>query len=107
MTFFAVCVDDLIAARALIDTPEKWAKGPGMWGSDRHCAHQALLFRNGAMKAVARAIPFRWKLRQWVVGRWSVLCSANIIRFNDARSTTHADILALFDRAISAAKALS
>lgn len=95
--------DDLIAAKALIDTPEKWAKGPGVWGSDRHCAQQSLLFKGGAMDAVSKALPLAWKLRQWLRGRWSCLSSANIIRFNDDPATTHADIMALFDRAIEAA----
>ncbi len=99
--------DDLIAAKALIDTPEKWAKGPGVWGSDRHCAQQALLFKAGGMDAVSKALPVAWKIGQRLKGRWSCLPSANIIRFNDHPSTTHADIMALFDRAIAATEGRS
>jgi hypothetical protein len=96
--------DNLIAAKALIDTPAKWAKGPAPWGDDRRCAEQALCYRgHGAFDAVAKAIPLGWKVRQWLRGRWSILSSANIIRYNDAPGTTHADIMALFDCAIEAA----
>lgn len=95
--------ESLIAGRLLIDTPEKWAKGPGVWGEDRNCAHQALCQRGtGVMEAICNAIPLRHKIWQWLRGRWSVLESSNIIRYNDHPATTHADIMALFDRAIAA-----
>ena len=98
--------DDLRAARALIDSPDKWAKGPGTWGEGRACASQALQHMGTEPPdAIARALPFRWKLWQWLRGRWSILSSTNIIRFNDNPRTTHADIMALFQRAIDAAEA--
>lgn len=89
--------ENLIAARALIDTPEKWTQGSLRIG-DCLCAMgavQAVLPKNyhglisdtAQFKALQNALPDGFK--------WSVPS------FNDARSTTHADIMALFDRAIS------
>lgn len=89
---------DLIAARALIDAPEKWTQ----------CG---LFEQNGCfcvMGATAKAItgnPRRvggyrvevtaMTLKKSLTGDWPHLAA-----FNDHPSTTHADIMALFDRAI-------
>lgn len=91
--------DDLVAAKALIDTPEKWIKGTfaskGCW-----CAMGAVIsvvcddgryaFERevAAVRALAEEVPDRF-------GR-------NVPFYNDAKTTTHADIMALFDRAIAA-----
>lgn len=91
--------DNLIAARALIDTPEKWHKG-SMSGPGCLCA----------MGAVAKVIGWSYMggtrirshpevehlRKQLPTGWWDVP------KFNDAPETTHADIMALFDRAIAA-----
>lgn len=97
--------DNLIAARALIDTPEKWGKGNDSFPPTRHsgsktdclCAHGAVhVAMNGDWGRDA------WKITDALMtalpDEWS-----NTPDFNDAPSTTHADILALFDRAIEAA----
>jgi hypothetical protein len=98
-------LERLASAKALVGTPEKWAQGPGSWGSGRHCSQQALLDAELGwyQDEFARALPFKYRLRAWFGGYWSCLSSANIIRFNDHSSTTHADVVALFDRSLGRA----
>lgn len=94
-------------ARALIDTPDKWAKG---WcarlangkatyaaDSDAHsfCAVGSLL----------RVPPHnQQKTLEWLNG-FVPSRFHRISLFNDHPKTTHADIMALFDRAIAVAEA--
>lgn len=90
--------NDLIAAKALIDTPEKWGKGSFDLGRGCYCALGALgVAQNGrpwgftdlAAQHLIKSLPKGWA---------SVAC------FNDDFHTTHADVMALFDRAIEAAE---
>ena len=80
--------ENLIAARALIDTPEKWGKGRGFvppaHGMCVLGACSAAGF-NG-VGALTPHIP---------------TFGVSVVSFNDHPATTHSDILALFDRAIS------
>lgn len=95
--------DDLIAARALIDTPEKWIKGVD-FTPDHRCS----------LKAVADATNqpmggFRWSdcenaLIKALPSNLRGHAGHSVVVFNDRPSTTHADIMALFDRAINAAE---
>lgn len=86
--------DDLIAAKALIDTPDKWCKGRMYSRDGRMCAFGALYcgFRSRDEDYVDALMLLN---AQSPKGRLSA--------FNDAPETTHADIMALFDRAIEAA----
>lgn len=91
--------DNLIAAKSLIDTPEKWAQHEYEPRPGCFCvigAVGAVLGKDPDSKLgpeeveLARALP---------------LPSTNpsfVIDFNDDEHTTHADIMALFDRAIAA-----
>ena len=86
---------DLIAARALIETPEKWMKGP--WPEDgRMCVLRAvekvcgLAYGEGPYSPVGKAL--QDQLGVDAIGP-----------YNDLPTTTHADVLSLFDRAIAAA----
>lgn len=102
--------DDLIAAKALIDTPEKWRKD----SSDNHTSCCAILATNriaggmneakaaGLWLALYNALPLTGKYAQAVRGHqdWSGVVVGD---FNDDDATTHADIMALFQRAIDAA----
>lgn len=91
--------DDLIAARALIDTPENWLRDAPENGN-RFCAlgacwhivedHETTLGKLGL--AITKALP-----SSFVPDGSAKLAVA---QFNDAPETTHADIMALFDRAI-------
>lgn len=96
--------ENLIAARALIDTPEKWGKGSKSFPLDTGydgkclCAHGALF----------QALSGNWGRSADVVttALWRVLPNGDwrtTPDFNDHPDTTHADIMSLFDRAIAAA----
>jgi hypothetical protein len=97
--------DDLIAAKSLIDTPEKWAKGTYETRNGCMCALGACrrqVYGNagggssedgelvGDMNPLATAL-----LDALPNGETSVSA------YNDRKLTTHADIMALFDRAIA------
>lgn len=92
--------DDLIAAKALIDTPEKWGKGP----DGLNCPAQGACAMNAcaslsnyaswhATQALEAALPS---------GEWNSKMLP-VAAYNDDPDTTHADIMALFNRAIEAA----
>lgn len=97
-------VDDLRAARALIDTPEKWGKGNGhMLGNvplHKECAVTACYHVCGsvgsryarAVEALERQIPAT--VKPWLRA---------LHRYNDA--TTHADVMSVFYRALAKAEA--
>lgn len=96
--------ETLIAARELIAEPERWTKGRAMEvaedGSVRYCASGALSAAGGHHNEV--------------IENCSACAAADVLTsvlprrlgvsgFNDLESTTHADVLAAFDRAIEAA----
>lgn len=99
-------VADLIAAKALIDTPEKWGKPKNSFfekgadvGSLRSSAMGAIYDVGTQPKSVGyealysaldAAVPESFRLRGAV---------GALMQFNDHPDTTHADIMALFDRA--------
>lgn len=80
-------------ARELLSDPAKWTKR-GEHGP-RYCTVSAVTEVSGgraddrATRALYDALPSRW------AGQY-------VHSFNDDPSTTHADVLALFDRAIAA-----
>lgn len=82
--------DDLRAARALIDSPEKWLKNE-LRRDGCFCAMGAgLEVKNGAvLLAIQGQLPDPY---------------STIPAYNDLPTTTHADIMALFDRAITDAE---
>ena len=117
----------LVAARRLIDTPEKWTTdaiarrrdfspvSPNDLDAVCFCSDGALIRatlgtskrENGSLRwrdqdyagAVAllnAAVPDRWMNAQWG--------EIAFIKFNDDPATTHADVMALFDRAIETAR---
>lgn len=97
--------DDLIAAKALIDTPEKWGKGAYIPREGCYCAL-------GAVAKVADHDPEAAWSDDRVKGLWDALAAAlpgsrDVPTFNDRPTTTHADIMALFDRAIASAESSS
>jgi hypothetical protein len=94
--------EDLIAARALIDTPEKWTKGSWLRRDGTMCAE-------GACRRTGKAAsPLRPHDR--IIALFAALepglpagCDGSIARYNDDPATTHADVMSLFDRAIELA----
>ena len=96
--------ENLIAAKALIDTPEKWGKGYGITPpTNCLCAESACAEAAGSLQllkmlsweALEAALPEPWRTR-------SIEEDMAAHHFNDHPDTTHADIMALFDRAIAA-----
>lgn len=94
-------------AKALIDTPAKWTKGalardaagtrlpwsarPPYDGAVCFCAEGALA------KAAGESLPHRpWMAMQEAVG------TDSLFEWNDEPTTTHAEVMAAFDRAIAA-----
>ena len=110
----SAAADHLRAAKALIDAPERWTKGAFARRADGlmlmrgeswdqascFCAEGAIRrSQNGVLPHVLdafmeRAIPKSFKFEAH---------ARNFVMFNDHPDTTHADIMALFDRAISLA----
>jgi hypothetical protein len=93
--------DDLIAAKALIDTPEKWTKGAFSNGKGCRCAMGAVMTVRGGDSYIARK-PLA-ALRRQLPAEFIREDVFDVSSFNDDTATTHADIMALFDRAISKA----
>lgn len=97
--------DDLIAAKALIDTPEKWCKNKPAWNGQK-CAEAAVATATAghdyrpSLAALCKALPPAFMGAGNAVYAFT---NGAISRFNDSPSTSHADIMALFDRAIAAA----
>lgn len=100
----ATVKENLIAAKALIDTPEKWGRG-------HYEADGCLCALGAARKAFFGTADFS-RLDGWSGDRnpvaQAIKCHLSPVwhgcvdEFNDARSTTHADVMDLFDRAIAA-----
>jgi len=99
----------LIKAKALIDTPSKWCRDSYARDAagekiklvcDPRVVSWCIM---GALRAVAlRCTDRRWETTYTacsdVVRR--VSSPSDFVKFNDDPATTHADIMALFDRAI-------
>lgn len=89
---------DLIAARALIDTPEKWGKGrqcvaPKLPTLCALTAVASITMDGSSEDAVVDALTNA--LPEGFIGL--LLAVAD---FNDASTTTHADVMSLFQRAV-------
>jgi hypothetical protein len=91
-------VEILRAARALIDTPEKWFHAPGDRG---HCAAVAIWCTTPARSSMAPGIPAAQEALLAAVGLTGG--AEEIYEWNDAPGRSHAEVLAAFDRAIEVA----
>jgi hypothetical protein len=97
--------DNLIAARALIDTPDKWTQNEytgfnSALGAQCYCTTGALarVYGKEPSPQSCETGPEYRALRMCLPdGPWF-----GVVEFNDHPDTTHADIMALFDRAIEA-----
>jgi hypothetical protein len=95
MSTLTETIEDLRAARALIADEDNWGKNP-----TRTSPPSKVLCALFAVYAVAgtgseRGAKARDALTRELRGGYTT-----ITQFNDARTTQHADVLALFDRAI-------
>lgn len=102
----------LQTARARIDTEEKWVKGSWTKGGDYDssdksamCVGRAICgirYSNGGagpgevVKALAEEVPEKYRRAGDPFGAFA--------DFNDADETTHADVMAVFDRALAKLK---
>lgn len=103
--------DNLIAARALIDTPEKWTRHTFARNADglpvNNDSEKAVCFCiMGAVGRVtecysAAITPWR-EMTNALREANAITANFGIPHFNDRFDTTHADVLALFDEAIAA-----
>lgn len=99
----ATVKENLIAAKALIDTPEKWSKGD--WSDNGGCLcalGAANLAATGMFDCVKHDLERALEAALPTGFRTTSGNLRLVPRFNDHRDTTHADIMALFDRAIAA-----
>lgn len=89
-------LEQLRAARAVIDTPDKW----GQRVSPRHftgtCAINAVTFAERG--CAERPIHAAWDALIRALGTRTV---EGVFDWNDAPERTHADVMALYDRAIA------
>jgi hypothetical protein len=89
--------DSIAGARALISTPASWCQGNPIIQGRRMTLLGALdraTTRNprALIDAVREALPVGYRY------------AGGIIAFNNAPTTTHADVMGVFDRALDAAK---
>ena len=110
--------DDLREARKVIERPESWTKGQYAKMASGRKAHSPLMQQAVcfcAVGAVCKAVgevdeclPRSRRLTDFLrefVPENKRASLRGIVAYNDRKSTTHADILNLFDRAIAAAEA--
>ena len=88
----------LMEARKLIDTEEKWCKGERQSVSGAMCIVGAIL-----TVEVGDAHSNRLVAGGNTIGAiQQITLPFQVVDFNDAPSTTHADVMAVFDKAIKA-----
>jgi hypothetical protein len=88
---------DLIAAKALIDTPEKWRKHSFGEGSGPFCAMGA------ARKVAGDIYEARFDAMRLALMAKLPWGYTSVSRWNDRKARTHGQVMKLFDRAIAAA----
>lgn len=102
---------DLRAAKALIDTPDKWTKG--VWARDADGADVSVDDVSAAVcfcsfGACKMAVGFDNCVDDMMLALGGAIpegsAAVSTPSFNDHPDTTHADVMALFDRAIAAAE---
>jgi hypothetical protein len=96
----------LIAARALIEAPARWTKGSFARDADGGAypgkGKEVCWCFAGAIFKAANNDADGIAAERFIT---NVTGISNIRRFNDHPTTTHADVLAVFDRAIERARA--
>lgn len=95
----------LIAAKAKIDTPEKWAKNAAAYDEhgypcDRYEGRAVSWCSLGAIDAVID--PCERHGTWWVREALRDIVGLSIAEWNDHPDRTHAEVMAAFDRAIEA-----
>ena len=83
----------LIEARRWLDDPAHWCRVFFEKDTGATCIYGAII-KHGDVLA-----------REWLLDELPTGCERSVMLFNDDLSTTHDDVLALFDRAIGRRKA--
>lgn len=86
--------DALRAAKALIDTPEKWSCRDGAWYRPEETGKRCVVIALTDADSF-NAIPLFKRANGFV---------ADVAKWNDAPERTHADVMQAFDRAIALAE---
>ena len=99
----------LTAARAKIDTPQKWCKAAlakNLLGkSCRHSSESAVQYcAVGAIESLTSRGRFDPVALDAIIALRDALGGGGLQAYNDRPETKHADIMALYDKAISIAK---
>ncbi len=92
--------DNLIAAKELISDPAKWGRGAGPHEDGTMCVLEAVRVAT-TKRPVAYADLSEWKLLAKALPDGDYKTAKFVGGYNDNPSTTHADIMALLDRAIA------
>lgn len=87
--------DRLRRARALIDTPDKWCQGRYHKPTGRHCSLGAMNKAMGRGKSDGFA-------ERALYAAAAEMGDGSVVLYNDTH--THAEVMALFDRAIEIAE---
>jgi hypothetical protein len=105
--------ETLVAARAVIEDPARWNKN-GLYAADERGesapvgSERAVCFCifGAIAKAEGMHEGFQYSSAPGAYVKQAVrdVSELEVTEYNDARSTTHADVLAVFDRAIEAAQ---
>lgn len=93
--------ENLIAARSLIDAPEKWGKGDAYGIITPRGCKCAMVAVSEVCKVDAAFKVTRSALESQLPPGF-ITSSWPVVDFNDHSDTTHAEIMSLFDRAIAA-----
>lgn len=95
-------LETLIAAREKIKTPEKWTQGAyaRVASGDSTAYRDPAATAYCAFGAICAAAPSAWDEGGCVLALRATRARDSLVRWNDAPGRTHAEVLALFDKAI-------
>ena len=96
-------VEQLRAARALVDSPRRWWQFGGHNSGEHDCTCAGLALTQIADDAGDR----ERRAREFFARTVGLTSGPDIFDWNDAPERTHADVLAAFDKAIEAAEAVA
>jgi hypothetical protein len=111
----------LSSARAMIRQPHRWVKckySDTVRGFEQYCPVQALAIACGNTRRYPSGRHPTWRERQLAkllvrempqhggVWRWMLTSHFRVKLFNDHRTTSHRDVIRLFDRAIARQRSL-
>src|SRR5262245_15706208 len=97
------CVRDLRAARALLDSPEKWVQNVSR-EDNRICARQAIQEATSSRDRLGTELRQSMAFDMFYKALGVPKKHLSIEQWNDVKGRTHAQVVDMFDRAIKIAK---